>query len=61
MQQQNIITSQPPRNQQLTAEEQAQLAEMRKWEEIRKQRRIEQGIPVEDSMSDFFPLPLSHS
>jgi len=49
-QSQNVITNQPPRNQELTAEEQAQLVEMRKWEEIRKQRRIEQGIPVEDSM-----------
>jgi hypothetical protein len=50
MQQQNpgqngVINQQPPSNQNLSAKEIEQIKEMQKWEQIRKQRREENGIP----------------
>jgi hypothetical protein len=50
MQQQNpgqngMVNQQPPSNQNLSAHEIEQIKEMQKWEQIRKQRREENGIP----------------
>ena len=40
-----MINQQPSNNQNLSAKELEQIKEMQKWEQIRKQRREENGIP----------------
>jgi hypothetical protein len=42
---QGVINQQPSGSQNLTAKDIEQIKEMKKWEEIRKQRRAENGIP----------------
>jgi hypothetical protein len=43
----SVVTQQPKGAQNLTAEQQRQVEGMQKWAEIRKQRRIEAGLPIE--------------
>jgi hypothetical protein len=43
--QSGVINKQPSSNQNLSAKEIEQIKEMQKWEQVRKQRREENGIP----------------